>query len=119
MVDKASSSSSSSSSSSFKMNFEDFGKLPQVPVEVGIIRWQNMLKQRVMKVVRIDEVPQERFTGYVLHFIQANGVEGRTYPPKSFLHHIKVHRQDHHKDIFFYIKDNAPEGEVDFDIRFK
>ena len=100
------------------MDFENFGKLPQVPIEVGVKRWQNMVKQRVMRVVRIEEVPQEKFTGHVLHFIQSNGVEGRTYPPKSFLHHIKLHQKDH-TEIYFYVKDNVPEGEVDFDIRFK
>ena len=102
---------------SFNMNFEEFGKLERVPVELGVKRWQNIQKERVLKVTRIEEIPQEKFTSHVLHYIQSNGVEGRVYAPKSFLHHVKMHREGR-ENIFFFVKDNVPEGEVDFDIRF-
>ena len=99
------------------MDFTSFGKLAQVPIEAGTKRWQNMVKGCVMRVDRIEEVPQEKFTGHILHYIQANGVKGKVYPPKAFLNHIKMH-QKHHTEIYFYVKENVPEGYVDFDIRF-
>ena len=99
------------------MDFTSFGKLPRVPIESGVKRWQNMVKGCIMRVDRIEEIPQEKFTGHVLHFIQANGVKGKCYPPKPFLNHIKLH-QKQGTEIYFYVKENAPEGDVDFDIRF-
>ena len=47
------------------MDFTSFGKLPRVPIESGVKRWQNMVKGCIMRVDRIEEIPQEKFTGHI------------------------------------------------------
>ena len=99
---------------------ESFKRLAKIPVELGVIRWPNMCKERVYKILKIEEVAQKEFTGHIAHFqdVENEKMVGKVYPPKSFLYHLKEHKKEG-DEVYFYIKEDSPPGEVDFDVRFK
>ena len=81
------------------MDFTSFGKLPRVPIESGVKRWQNMVKGCIMRVDRIEEIPQEKFTGHILHFIQASKCKRKMLSAKAIFESCEIASKTRRGDL--------------------
>ena len=66
---------------------ESFKRLAKIPVELGVIRWPNMCKERVYKILKIEEVAQKEFTGHIAHFqdVENEKMVGKVYHQVFFV----------------------------------